>query len=105
MRIIKLDDEEIELYVIKHIDGKTFRIPIQIDKDEKLRKTQIPDDVIMVKSYGEDDNKNYKGLWNKEYKYNKAPYLETAKTKKELINKLEKYGCYVFDWETGEQLL
>ena len=104
MRIIKLDDEEIQLYVIKHIDGNRFRIPIQVDENDELRKNQIPDGVIMVKSYGE-ENKHYKGLWNKEYEYDKAPYVETAKSLDELLSKLEKYNCYVFNWEVGERLL
>ena len=105
MKIIKLDDEEIELYVVKHIDGKRLSIPLQVDKDEELNKSRIPDGVIMVKSYGDENNKHYKGLWNKEYEFKKANYVETAQTIDELVSKLEKYGCYVFNWEDGKQLL
>ncbi len=105
MRIIKIDDEEIELYVIKHVEGNRLRIPIRVDEDDELRKNQIPNKVIMVKSYGKGDKKHFKGLWNKEYEYDKAPYVEIAKTIDDLVSKLKKYGCYVFNWENGERLL
>ena len=41
MRIIKIDDEEVELYVIKHVEGNRLRIPIRVDEDDELRKNQI----------------------------------------------------------------
>ena len=50
MAIIKFYDEEIELYVIKHVDGKKFRIPVEAVKGEKFDKTRIPDGVIMARS-------------------------------------------------------
>lgn len=51
MRLIKIDDEEIELYVIKRINGKKLRIPIKVDEGEILDNSRIPDDVIMVKTF------------------------------------------------------
>lgn len=105
MTIIKFYDEEIELYVIKHIDGKKLRIPVEAVKGEKFDKTRIPDGVIMVRYV----NNSFNALWNKKYPYQKAQYLETAQTIYELIDKLKKRddidGYHVFSWEDGKQLL
>ena len=105
MRIIKLDDEEIELYVIKKIDGKTFRIPIKVDEGERLDNSRIPNNVIMVKTF----NDGVKCFWNKGYPYKKAHYLETAQTIDELLSKLKERedidNYHVFNWEDGKQLL
>ena len=105
MAIIKFYDEEIELYVIKHVDGKKFRIPVEAVKGEKFDKTRIPDGVIMARSV----NNGFNALWNKKYPYQKAQYLETAKTIDELIDKIKKRddidGYHVFNWEDGKQLL
>lgn len=46
MAIIKFYDEEIELYVIKQVDGKKLRIPVEGVKGEKFDKTRIPPRVI-----------------------------------------------------------
>lgn len=105
MTIIKFDDEEIELYVIKYVGGKKLRIPVEAFKGEKFDKTRIPDRVIMARRV----NNGFNALWNKKYPYQKAPYLETAKTIDELLDKLKKRddigGYSVFSWEDGEQLL
>ena len=105
MRIIKIDDEEIELYVIKYVDGKKLRIPVCTDENEKLDKTRIPDDVIMVKSYGKGVHKIFNGLWNRKYEYAHAQYVETSHKLDDLLVKLEKYDMPVFSWENGERLL
>lgn len=105
MTIIKFYDEEIELYVIKHIGDKKLRIPVKAYKDEKFDKTRIPDGVIMVRT---NDNGVF-ALWNKEYPFKKANYLEMSTTIDELLSKLKErddIGNYhVFNWENGEQLL
>lgn len=105
MTIIKFYDEEIELYVIKHIDGKKLRIPVRAYKDEKFDKTRIPDGVIMVRTK---DNSVF-ALWNKEYPYKQANYLEISTTIDGLLSKLQKLddidNYLVFNWENGEQLL
>lgn len=108
MRLLKIDDdEEIELYVIKQIDDKKFRIPVQVDEDAQLKKNQIPDGIIMVRSYSGGNHRYFKALWNKEYEFKKRDYLETAKSLDKLISKLKEkeYGCYVFNWENGKRLL
>ena len=108
MKLIKIDDdEEVELYVIKCIDGVKFRIPVQVDEDAHLKKNQIPDGVIMVRSYSGGDHRYFKALWRGEYEFKKRDYLETAKSIEKLIDKLKEkeYGCPVFNWETGERLL
>lgn len=106
MTIIKFDDEEIELYVIKHVDGKKLRIPVEAVKGEKFDKTRIPDGVIMVR---QGYNSGFNALWNKKYPYQKAQYLETAQTIDELLSKLKERddidNYHVFNWEDGEQLL
>ena len=105
MRLIKIDDEEIEVNVIKHIDGKKLRIPIKVDENEKLYSSRIPDGVIMVKTF----NDGVKCFWNKGYPYKKANYLETAQTIDELLSKLKERedidDYHVFNWEDGKQLL
>ena len=105
MTIIKFYDEEIELYVIKHINGEKFRIPVKAHKDEKFDKTRIPNGVIMVRT----TDKGVFALWNNKYPYKKANYLEMSTTIDELLSKLKKLddidNYYVFNWETGEQLL
>ena len=105
MTIIKFDDEEIELYVIKYVEGKKLRIPVESVKGEKFDKTRIPDGVIMARSV----NNGFNALWNKKYPYQKAQYLETAQTIDGLLDKLKKrddLGDYlVFSWEDGKQLL
>lgn len=108
MRLLKIDDdEEVELYIIKQINGEKFRIPVQVDENAQLKKSQIPDGVIMVKSYSGGDHRYYKAVWNKDYEFKKRNYLETAKSIDKLVSELEEkdYGCYVFNWETGERLL
>lgn len=106
MRIIKIEDNvEVELYVIRTVDGKRFRIPVQVNENDNLRKTQIPDGVIMVKAYGSGDKKQYKGLWNKKYEYKKRNYLEMASSIDKLLPELEKYNCPVFNYENGKRLL
>ena len=106
MRIVKIDDNvEVELYAIRHADGKKLRIPVGANEKDNLRKNQIPDKVIMVKAYGNDDNKQFRGLWNKKYESKHRNYLETASTIEELLPKLEKYNCYVYNYENGKRLL
>ena len=91
MKIVKIADSvEVELYVIRNVDGKKLRIPIEVNDEASLRKTQIPNGVIMVKAYGKDDEKQFKALWNKKYRYKNRNYLETAQTIEELLPKLEK---------------
>lgn len=106
MTIIKFYDEEIELYVIKHVDGERLRIPVEAYKGEKFDKTRIPDGVIMVRP---GHNSGFNALWNKKYPYQKAQYLETAQTIEGLLSKLKKRDdiddYHVFRWDTGEQLL
>ena len=105
MAIIKFYDEEIELYVIKYVDGKKLRIPVEAVKGEKFDKTRIPQGVIIARKV----NNGFNALWNEKYPYQKAQYLETAKTIDELIEKLKKRddikGYHVFSWEDGKQLL
>ena len=105
MRIIKIDHEEIEINVIKRVDGKKLRIPIKVDENEELKKTRIPDGVIMVKTY----HNGVRCFWNKDYPYKKANYLETAQTIDELLAKLKERDDIddynVFNWEDGKQLL
>ena len=106
MRTIKIDDNvEVELYVIRHVDGKRLRIPVQTSENDNLRKTQIPNGVILVKCYGSGDKKQYKGLWNKKYKFKKRNYLEVASSIDKLLPELEKYNCPVFNYENGKRLL
>ena len=105
MTIIKFYDEELELYVIKHVDGKKLRIPVKANKDEKFDKTRVPDGVIMVKTA---DN-GFFALWNKKYPYQKANYLEMSPTIDGLLSKLKERDdiddYHVFSWEDGKQLL
>lgn len=106
MITIKIDDNvEVELYVIRYVDGKKLRIPVQVNENCNLRKTQIPDGVIMVKGYGTGDKKHYKGLWNKKYEFKKRNYLEMASSIDKLLPELEKYNCPVFNYENGKRLL
>ena len=106
MRTIKIDDNvEVELYVIRHVGGKRLRIPVQVNENSNLRKTQIPDGVIMVKCYGSGNKKQYKGLWNKKYEFKKRNYLEMASSIDKLLPELEKYDCPVFNYENGKRLL
>lgn len=97
--------EEIELYVIKYVDGKKLRIPVEAVKGEKFDKTRIPDGVIMVRH----TNNGFNALWNQKYPYQKAQYLETAQTIEDLLSKLKKRDdiddYHVFNWEDGKQLL
>lgn len=103
---IKIDDNvEAELYVIRHVDGKRIRIPVQVNENGNLRKTKIPNGVIMVKCYGSGDKKHYKGLWNKKYEFKKRNYLEMASSIDKLLPKLEKYNCPVFNYENAKRLL
>lgn len=105
MTIIKFDDEELELYVIKYVDGKKLRIPVEAVKGEKFDKTRIPDEVIMARPV----NDGFNALWNEKYPYQKAQYLETATSIEGLLSKLKERddidGYHVFRWDTGEQLL
>ena len=106
MRIIKIDDEdEVELYVIKKVGSKKFRIPVKVNENEKLRDSKIPNDVIMVKA----GKNGFTARWNKGYEFKKAPYLETAQSIDELLFKLKERDDidkhHVFSWEDGEQLL
>lgn len=105
MTIIKFDDEEIELYVIKYVDGEKLRIPVKANENEKFDKSRVPDGVIMVKR----SNNGFFALWNKKYPYQKANYLEMSTTMNDLLSKLKERddinNYHVFDWENGEQLL
>ena len=105
MTIIKFHDEEIELYVIKHIDGKKLRIPVEAVKGEKFDKTRIPKGVIMVRRGA---NSGFNALWCEKYPY-QTNYLETAQTIEKLLSKLKERddidNYHVFNWENGEQLL
>ena len=85
---------------------KKFRIPVQVDEDAQL-KNQIPDGIIMVRSYSGKDHRYFKALWNKEYEFKKRDYLETAKSLDKLISKLKEkeYGDYVLNLENGKRLL
>ena len=108
MRLLKIDDdEEVELYIIKQINGDKFRIPVQVDENAQLKKSQIPKGVIMVRSYNSGDDKHFKALWHEEYEFKKRNYLETAPSMDKLLVKLkENYKDFpVFNWETGERLL
>ena len=106
MTIIKFDDEEIELYVIKYVDGEKLRIPVEAYKGERFDKTRIPKGVIMVRR---GHNSGFNALWREKYPYHKAQYLETAQTIDDLLIKLKKRDDIdkypVFNWENGEQLL
>ena len=105
MTIIKFYDEEIELYVIKHVNGEKLRIPVEAVKGERFDKTRIPKGVIMVRH----TNNGFNALWREKYPYQKAQYLETAQTIDELLSKLKKRddidNYHVFNWEDGKQLL
>ena len=106
MTIVKFYDEEIELYVIKYVDGERLRIPVEAVKGEKFDKTRIPKGVIMVRR---GSNSGFNALWCEKYPYQKAQYLETAQTIEKLLSKLKERddidNYHVFNWENGEQLL
>ena len=79
------------------LEGNRLRIPIRVDEDDELRKNQIPNKGYHGKILCVKGTKNTLKVYGiREYEYDKAPYVEIAKTIDDLVSKLKKYGCYVF---------